>query len=155
MIWNGKKLRIFVKVICSSILILLLWTLSMHYCRFQFLSLFCIFFCNASAQLGPIPPQLLIIKPTRCTNFSNVFLGWKSTCFGKFLCPSSGVFTVYTAMVYVIQVCRQFVLLLFVLFYILFVCKYVLYYCHRVTTQLQLTNILYQLVWNTLLLRVQ
>jgi len=33
------------------------------------------------------------------------------------------------------------VLLLFVLFYVLFVCTCVLYYCHRVTTQLQLTNI--------------
>jgi len=37
------------------------------------------------------------------------------------------------------------VLLLFVLFYVLFVCKSVLYYCHRVLTQLQLTNISYQL----------
>jgi len=35
------------------------------------------------------------------------------------------------------------VLLLFVLFCMLFVCKCVLYYCHRVSTQLQLTNILY------------
>jgi len=34
----------------------------------------------------------LIIKPTRCTNFSNLFLEWNSTCFGQFLCQSSGVF---------------------------------------------------------------
>jgi len=36
--------------------------------------------------------SFLKIKPTRCTNFSNLFLEWKSTCFGQFLCPSSGVF---------------------------------------------------------------
>jgi len=34
----------------------------------------------------------LIIKPTRCNNFSNLFLEWNSTCVGQFLCPSSGVF---------------------------------------------------------------
>jgi hypothetical protein len=33
-----------------------------------------------------------IIKPTTCTNFSNLFLEWNSTCFGQCLCPSSGVF---------------------------------------------------------------
>jgi len=27
----------------------------------------------------------LITEPTRCTNFSNLFLEWKSTCFGQFL----------------------------------------------------------------------
>jgi hypothetical protein len=37
--------------------------------------------------------KILIIKPTKCTNFANVFiLEWNSTCFGQFLCPSSGVF---------------------------------------------------------------
>ena len=36
--------------------------------------------------------KFLIIKPTRCTNFSNLFLGWNFTCFGQFFCPSSGAF---------------------------------------------------------------
>ena len=36
--------------------------------------------------------RFLIIKPTRCANFSNLFLEWNSTCFRQFLCPSSGTF---------------------------------------------------------------
>jgi hypothetical protein len=36
--------------------------------------------------------KICIIKPTRFINFSNFFLEWNSTCFGKFLCSSSGVF---------------------------------------------------------------
>jgi len=36
--------------------------------------------------------KFLIIKPTRCTNLSNLFLKLNSTCFGQFLHPSSGVF---------------------------------------------------------------
>jgi len=55
--------------------------------------------------------EALIIKPTRCTNFSNLFLEWNSTCFGQFLYPSSGVFTVHTAVVYVVQVCWHMPLL--------------------------------------------
>ena len=35
---------------------------------------------------------LLVIKPTKCSNFSNLFLEWNSARFGQFLCPSSGVF---------------------------------------------------------------
>ena len=53
------------------------------------------------------PYFLLIIKLTRCTNFSNLFLEWNSTCFGQFLCPSSGVFHCTQTMVCVIQVCWQ------------------------------------------------
>jgi len=34
--------------------------------------------------------KFLKIKPTSCTNFSKLFLEWNSTCFGQFLCPSSG-----------------------------------------------------------------
>ena len=49
---------------------------------------------------GPAPSNttsinffsVLLINPTRCTNFSDLFLEWNSTCFGQFLCPSSGVF---------------------------------------------------------------
>jgi len=35
--------------------------------------------------------KFLAMKPTRCTNFSNLFLEWNSTCFRQLLCPSSGV----------------------------------------------------------------
>jgi len=30
--------------------------------------------------------KFLTIRPTRCTNYSNLFLEWNSTCFGQFLC---------------------------------------------------------------------
>ena len=36
--------------------------------------------------------KFLVIKPAIWTNFSNLFLEWNSTCFGQFLCQSSGVF---------------------------------------------------------------
>jgi hypothetical protein len=35
--------------------------------------------------------KFLIIKPTRCTNFSNLLMKWNFTCFKQFLCSSSGV----------------------------------------------------------------
>jgi len=36
--------------------------------------------------------KFLIIKRNWYTNFSNLFSEWNSTCFGQFVCPSSGVF---------------------------------------------------------------
>ena len=36
--------------------------------------------------------KFLKIKLTSCTDFSNLFLEWNSTCFGQFLCPSSEFF---------------------------------------------------------------
>jgi hypothetical protein len=42
-----------------------------------------------------IVTDFFIIKPTRCTNFTNLF--WReTTCFGQFACPSSGVYSLYT-----------------------------------------------------------
>jgi len=36
------------------------------------------------------------MKPTRCTNFSNLFLKWNSTCFGQFLWSIIRSFSLYT-----------------------------------------------------------
>jgi hypothetical protein len=47
-----------------------------------------------------IVTNFFIIKPTRCTNFTNLF--WHET-----LHVSDSLFTVHSAMVYIIQVCRQ------------------------------------------------
>ena len=53
--------------------------------------------------------NFFIIKPTRCTDFPNLLRHENSTCFGQFLCPSiiRSLFTLYSALEYVIQVCRQ------------------------------------------------
>ena len=39
---------------------------------------------------------LLTIKPTRCTNYSNLFLDLNSTCFGQFLLSIIVSFSLYT-----------------------------------------------------------
>jgi len=43
-----------------------------------------------------IVTNFFIIKPTRCTNFTNFILAWNSTCFRQFVYPSSGVYSLYT-----------------------------------------------------------
>jgi hypothetical protein len=49
-----------------------------------------------TAGLSATETLVSLIKPNRCTNLSNLFLEWNSTCFGQFLCPSTGVFALYT-----------------------------------------------------------
>jgi hypothetical protein len=48
-----------------------------------------------------------IIKPTRCTNFSNLFWNENLHVLDSSSVHHQELFTVYSAMVYVIQVCRQ------------------------------------------------
>jgi len=50
---------------------------------------------------------LLVIKPTRCTNFSNLFLEKTLHDSDSFCVHHQQFFTVHIAMVYVIQVCWQ------------------------------------------------
>jgi len=57
----------------------------------------------------------------------------------------------YVLFVLIVLFYVLFVLIVF--FYVLFVCKCVPYYCHRVSTQLQLTNISYHESRNMLLVR--
>ena len=51
-------------------------------------------------------PNFFIIKPTRCTNFTNFILTWNSTCLGQFLCQSSGVYSLYTQQWHMSYSCR-------------------------------------------------
>jgi len=61
----------------------------------------CGFLMDPACSVVTVPTELsccyrhvcyfLIMKPTRCTSFSNLFWKWHSACFGHFLCPSSGV----------------------------------------------------------------
>jgi len=46
----------------------------------------------ASYYMSNSELDFLITKPTRCINFSDLFLEWNSTCFAQFLCPSLRVF---------------------------------------------------------------
>jgi len=58
---------------------------------------------------GCISQRFLIIKPTRCTNFSNLFWNESLHVSDNSFVHHQELFTVHTAMVrvYVIQVCRQ------------------------------------------------
>ena len=53
---------------------------------------FNIILCSLSLRFLRNICAFLKIKPTRCTNFSNLFLEWNSACFRLFFCPTSGVF---------------------------------------------------------------
>ena len=57
------------------------------YLLLQYLTHIDIVTCNIFNSM-----DFCIIKPTRYTNFSNLILEWKSTCFGQFLYPSSEFF---------------------------------------------------------------
>ena len=48
-----------------------------------------------------------VIKPTRCTNFTNLFCHENLHVSDSSSVHHQGLFTVHSAMVYVIQVCRQ------------------------------------------------
>jgi len=75
-----------------TFLILILCILDIYFSRFyirNFVSLRVLWRWNiffVSAKIAFI--IFLVIKPTRCTNFSNLFLEWNSTCFEQFRCTT-------------------------------------------------------------------
>jgi hypothetical protein len=97
---------------------------SMYHCV-----VLCILCCSMYISLFYVLCVVLCIL--RCSMYHSVVL-CITVLFYVSLCCS-----MYISLFYVLCV----VLCINVLFYVLFVCKCVLYYCHRVTTQLQLTNI--------------
>jgi hypothetical protein len=75
------------------------WLTNMYMCYISVL-VYCIIFMlqlfsRTSWKLIPLKNKYVfrIIKPIRCTYvFLYFILEWNSTCFGQFLCPSSGAF---------------------------------------------------------------
>ena len=62
-----------------------------------------------------------------------------------FVCLCLILQIMYFFVMFMYSYCNVYVfLLLRILYFVLLVCKCVLYYCHRVSTQLQLTNISYK-----------
>jgi hypothetical protein len=57
--------------------------------------------------ISTLPVCFLITKPTRCTNFSNLFCNETLHVSDSFSVHHQELFTVHSAVVYVIQVCRQ------------------------------------------------
>ena len=51
--------------------------------------------------------KFLYSKTNQMHQFPKFTPAWNSTSFGQFLCPSSGVYSLYSRHWYVIQVCRQ------------------------------------------------
>jgi hypothetical protein len=51
--------------------------------------------CTSHRQNKNTSIHFFTIKPIRCSNFTNLF--WhETTCFGQFVCPSPGVYSLYT-----------------------------------------------------------
>ena len=72
--------------------------------------------------------------------FPCLFLNCEVNSMVKFAKNVHGLHSSQLIVICVVLLLSEFSML-FVLFYVLFVCKCVLYYCHRVSTELQLTNI--------------
>jgi hypothetical protein len=70
-------------------------------------NIFILYFRSCVMEINmQIYHSFLIIKPTRCTNFSNLFLKWTLLVSDSSSVHHQEFFTVHTAMVCVTQVCR-------------------------------------------------
>jgi hypothetical protein len=87
---SGSETVVFSEYACS-----LMPQLSLHQCCIHIYSSITCMMANGPISFTFVWPcivtNFLIIQPTRCTNFSNLFWKWNSTYFGELFFPSSGV----------------------------------------------------------------
>jgi hypothetical protein len=93
---SGRNSAKFVIPYCCVCFVKFLFGVSILICFFGRLAL-----TNFTFKWPCIVTHFFILRPTRCTNFGNLFLAWNSTCFREFVCPSSGVYSLYTQQLYI------------------------------------------------------
>jgi hypothetical protein len=112
------------------IVVLCIMCCSMYYVLFYVL---CVVLCIMCCSMYCVDPCIM------CCSMYYVLFHVRVLCFVPcIMCCSTYYVLFYVLCVVLCIICYS---MYFVLFYVLFVCKCVLYYCHRVSIQLQLTNI--------------
>ena len=90
----GTECKLILTFSISSAYVLLRATCLMFWLRCVIVPVSCLSYCDKIKQIKT--KNFLYNKTNQMHQFHKFILPWNSTCFGQFLCPSSGVYSLYT-----------------------------------------------------------